>query len=476
MNFVSWEFLVFFFVVGSIYFLVGHRSQNVFLLLASYFFYGWWDWRFLGLIFISSIVDFFCGLAVDRERRPDRSDATRKRILAISVCVNLGILGFFKYYDFFVESLIDLALAAGLTIDLTTLKIILPVGISFYTFQTMSYTIDVYRGKMRSTDRLLDFMLYVSFFPQLVAGPIERGSHLLPQILSPRKITSEKVYSGAQLVLVGFFKKMVIADNMATIVNSVFNSSSAYPSQVCLAIYAFALQIYCDFSGYTDIARGIARIIGFDICLNFNLPYFATNPSDFWRRWHISLSSWLKDYLYIPLGGNRFGLNKTLRNMMITMLLGGLWHGASWNFVLWGAYHGVLLIVFRVFLDEKRGRHPVSEVREGVAFWACAVLYFHLTCFGWLIFRVGSVEQLFRIVKAIVGMRSLAGLELPSVVVFVAAALPLTIFQIYQYKKNDLEPWVRWPSWLRVVCYLALFYGIVLFGAPERNDFIYFQF
>jgi len=476
MNFATAEFGVFFAVVLAVYFLLDHRRQNWFLLLASYVFYGWWDWRFLGLLLLSSLVDYACALGVDRARRPSRPENRRRIILAASIATNLVILGFFKYFDFFAESLADLSASLGIGLHIPTLGIILPVGISFYTFQTMSYTIDVYRGQLQATTNLPDLMLYVSFFPQLVAGPIERGAHLLPQILNPRTPTLAGFYSGARLAFAGLFKKLVIADNMAVLVNSVYGAAHPVGGAVWLGTYAFALQIYCDFSGYSDIARGIARMLGFDICVNFRLPYLAANPVDFWRRWHVSLSSWLRDYLYIPLGGNRGGRGRTLCNLMIVMLLGGLWHGAAWHFVAWGAFHGLLLVAYRL---RKGAVRPVPEGEEagsGWRFWLSVLCFFHLTCFGWLLFRASNLAHAGRLIAALVtGLfwdQSCGSLALT----LAAAALPLAVFQIYQYRRRESEVWSAWPVWLRALFYLALFYGIVLLGAPDVNEFIYFQF
>ena len=476
MNFATVEFGVFFAVVLSVYFLLNHRWQNRFLLVASYVFYGWWDWRFLGLLLLSSVVDYGCALLVDRARHPDLPAARRKLVLAASIVTNLTILGFFKYFGFFADSLAALAGDVGLELHLPTWKIILPVGISFYTFQSMSYTIDVYRGRLRATLSLPDLMLYVSLFTQLVAGPIERGAHLLPQILNPRRTTPEGFSSGAQLAFVGLFKKLVIADNMAVLVNSVYQSADPSGAAVLLGTYAFALQIYCDFSGYTDIARGTARMLGFDICLNFRLPYLAANPNDFWQRWHISLSSWLRDYLYIPLGGNRRGRWMTLRNLMITMLLGGLWHGASWHFVAWGAYHGFLLIVYRLRGSARRARELTFETCRGVGFWLSVLLFFHLTCFGWLLFRVTDLAHAGRLLAAMGSGTFWEPVCGPMLLLVAAAGLPLAAFQIYQYYRRSAEPWVTWPWWIRAGFYLILFYGIVLLGAPGNNEFIYFQF
>ena len=365
----------------------------------------------------------------------------------------------------------------GVDVSLPVLDIILPVGISFYTFQTLSYTIDVYRGKLRATDQLLEFMLFVSFFPQLVAGPIERASHLLPQILRRRKVTWQMVATGSQLALVGFFKKIVIADGLAGSVNFVYGSGQVSGLSVVLATYAFAFQIYCDFSGYTDIARGISRMMGFDICENFRLPYFATNPSEFWQRWHISLSTWLRDYLYIPLGGNRGGRFATPRNLALTMLIGGLWHGASIHFVAWGAYQGFLLMVFRMF---SRDSSTIADrvPRRGPLFWVKVVAYFQLTCYGWLIFRAKGMTTVRDLTLSIldIGNYRWEAIGLANCYKLCILVVPLVVFQVYQYYKNEMEPWSRWPMLMQAIFYFVLFYLIVLFGAPQQSAFIYFQF
>ena len=317
------------------------RLQNGILLIASYVFYGFWDWRFLALLFVSTVVDYNLALLIEKSESPGE----RKALLAASICVNLGILGFFKYFGFFAESFASLLNSFGFQSSTPFFNIVLPVGISFYTFQTMSYTIDVYRRKLPATRNFFDFALFVSFFPQLVAGPIERATKLLPQVLQPRKFSQSNFVEGFYLIILGLFKKVVIADNMAPIVNYIFSRdvSTLSGAEVLVGVYAFAFQIYGDFAGYTDIARGVAKWLGFDLMLNFRMPYFATSPSDFWQRWHISLSSWLRDYLYIPLGGNRQGTLLTYRNLMLTMVLGGLWHGAAWTFVAWGFFHGLIL-------------------------------------------------------------------------------------------------------------------------------------
>jgi len=343
MLFNSLEFAVFMVVVYGLYLVLNHKWQNRMLLVASYIFYGAWNWRFLSLIFISTVLDYICGIKIYNS-----NSVKRKRFfLFLSVFGNLSILGFFKYFNFFVGDLTALINYFGFSFQTHSLNIILPVGISFYTFQTMSYTIDIYRDKLRPTRRFFDFALFVAFFPQLVAGPIERARNLLPQILSPRTFSVDRFYEGCYLIFWGLFQKIVIADNLAKMVVPVFGDWQYESGKVLLALYAFAFQIFCDFAGYSNIARGLGRVMGFEIMVNFRLPYFATNPREFWRRWHISLSSWLRDYLYIPLGGSRKGAIFTCRNILITMLLGGLWHGAAWTFVFWGVYHSFLLVAHR---------------------------------------------------------------------------------------------------------------------------------
>src|SRR5690606_26510885 len=325
------------------------------------------------------------------ERSPDR--ARKRAWLAAALTLNLGILGFFKYFDFFVESLSSVLVAAGLPGLEPVLNVVLPVGISFYTFQTMSYTIDVYRGHLRPTRDLLDFAVFVSFFPQLVARPIERAARFLPQVISPRERTAADLHEGAYLVLSGLFRKVVIADNLAAIANAVFSADPATLTgpEVIVGVYAFAFQIYGDFSGYTDIARGVARWSSYDLKVNFRMPYLSVSPSDFWRRWHVSLSSWLRDYLYIPLCGNRHGTANTYRNLMLTMLLGGLWHGAAWTFVAWGAFHGLILVLYRALAGKEReGRRPL------LARLPAMVLMFQLVAVSWLLFRAESIGQAFQ--------------------------------------------------------------------------------
>ena len=447
------------------------RAQNLLLLVASYVFYGYWDWRFLGLLAISTLVDFTVGRSLH-----GTGDTRRRRILlTVSVCTNLGILGFFKYYDFFADSLAALMRLAGMTPDPFTLGILLPVGISFYTFQTMSYTIDIYRGKLAPVDSLLDFAVFVAFFPQLVAGPIERARNLLPQIAQPRRIDRDQVGAGLWLILWGYFKKVVIADHMALLVTPVFAQHTDYQGlELMVALLAFTVQIYCDFSGYSDIARGLAKLMGFELMVNFKLPYFAINPSDVWVRWHVSLSSWLRDYLYIPLGGSRGGTLRTQRNLAVTMLLGGLWHGAAWNFVIWGGYHGALLAIYRWLDPAPVHADPWRSGTRRVRILAMMAMMFVLTVLGWLIFRADSVEQIVYFLGNLHRGAGETGWNLLYAWFFFS--WPLIPVQLLQYRTGDLLAVNGLPGPLRVTIYCLLFCGILAFGVRESMEFIYFQF
>ncbi len=329
-------YFVFLTLVVLIYWRLSRRAQNLFLLAASYFFYGWWDWRFLILIAVSTVVDFTCARIIDRSEAPVR----RRLLLALSLSINLGFLGFFKYFNFFDDSFVQLLHTLGIeNVNPTLLAIVLPPGISFYTFQEVAYIVDVYNRRMKPAKSLVDYALFISVFPHLIAGPIQRPSHLLPQVQRERTFHPHRFFDGLMLILSGLFRKCVVADNCALLANAAFNGNLGRPSLAATAIgsYAFAWQIYGDFSGYSDIARGSAQLLGFHFMVNFRQPYLATSLQDFWRRWHISLSTWLRDYLYIPLGGNRHDEVKTYRNLLLTMLLGGLWHGANWTYVVWGA-------------------------------------------------------------------------------------------------------------------------------------------
>lgn len=464
MLFNSFIFVAFFLITYGMYALLRTKTQNRLLLAASYVFYGWWDVRFLSLIFLSTLIDYVCGLRI--HETPDQR--RRRFYLALSLCSNLGILLFFKYFGFFMESLADLIGLWGLHADPRFLQIVLPVGISFYTFQTMSYTIDIYRNKMEPTRDFLNFALFVAYFPQLVAGPIERAAELLPQIEGRRILRYRHLREGAWLILFGYVKKVVLADNLAVFVNEVYNApESAFGCSIPIATLAFALQIYGDFSGYSNIARGISKLMGIELMQNFRRPYFSINPSEFWNRWHISLSTWLRDYLYIPLGGNRHGSGKTYRNLLITMLLGGLWHGAAWNFVLWGAFHGLILILYRRFPG--LGRSP-SRFGHAVRL----VVFFAVTLLGWMIFRVNALSDIpLLLSKAVTPFAFTGKLALLTILLF---GLPVLLLDLAQERKQNEFVVKTWPRPIRFAVYMALISLICLSGVMNKNAFIYFQF
>lgn len=474
MLFNSISFVAFFAVVYGLYRSLPHRAQNFMLLVASYLFYGSWNWRFLALIWLSTIVDYFCGRAI----HASTSSRARRGYLALSLVTNLGLLGFFKYFNFFSESLQDLAGVFGLTLDGLTLEVILPVGISFYTFQTLSYSIDIYRGVLKPERRFLDFALFVAFFPQLVAGPIERAKRFLPQICQPRKVLATDVEDGIWFIFWGFFLKVFVADNLAPIVNVTFGEAGTVEgAQVVVAAYAFAFQIFGDFAGYSSIAIGIGKLMGFHLMTNFRFPYFVTNPRNFWRNWHISLSTWLRDYLYIPLGGSRGSRFLVYRNLLLTMLLGGLWHGAAWTFVLWGAYHGIILMIHRVVTRKGVPEPPTA----GPLAWAARVgrvfFMFQVTCLGWMIFRAESMTQFGRLLRAV-----FTDLGVPSRMTFYYAAQLvfytwlMLLVQLLQRWSRDERGLLKLPGWILVPVVVAMFYSLLVWGAFGGQEFIYFQF
>jgi len=383
MLFNSVEFLFLFLpIVLIVYYLLPHKQQNTFLVLASCFFYASWDWRFLLPLLCTTGLDYWVAGRLEASHKAQGPQSERRRLLWISVISNLALLGFFKYCNFFIESTSAVLTVLGFDVSVHTLNIVLPVAISFYTFQALSYTIDVYRGELHPSGTFWDFFLGVLYFPHLVAGPIQRASSLLPQVLQPRQTTRQQWEDGLHLIMWGFFKKVFLADNLAPIADQVFSKPDPTGGEVLVGVLAFTFQIYGDFSGYTDIARGVAKIMGFEFTLNFNLPYFATNPSDFWRRWHISLSQWLRDYLYKSLGGNRGGSLFTYRNLMITMVLGGLWHGAAWNFVLWGFYHGSLLCIHRYLSPSLERLEQAIALPRGIWLVLNIGCMFIMTCYG----------------------------------------------------------------------------------------------
>jgi len=476
--FNSFDFAVFFCIVLGLYWVLSHRWQNLMLLAASYFFYGYWDWRFLSLIYLSTVVDYIAGLEMQKAiDAGGPNEQRRKRLwLVVSMVKSLGILGFFKYYNFFTGSLAGALAPLGINASALRLDIVLPVGISFYTFQTMSYTIDIFRGAMKPTKRFFDFALFVSLFPQLVAGPIERAKNLLPQILGKRRFDRGQFGGGIHLIFWGLFEKVYVADNLAAFVEKIFDSPDPSAFAVLCGVWAFAFQIYCDFAGYSDIARGCAKCMGFELRLNFNVPYVAANPREFWSRWHISLSTWLRDYLYIPLGGNRKGSGRTYRNLTLTMLLGGLWHGAAWTFVLWGAYHGALLMLHRLFEPAlKRIRWPRSLGMAALGRVVRILIMFHLICLGWLFFRADSLGHIYLMLENVIGLRGPVDLGLLRPLLLYA--LPLVLAETAQrvFGRSSVLGVRPAPAWVKCIGYAVLAYLLVYYGASAAS-FIYFQF
>ncbi len=475
MIFNSLTFLVFIAAFIPIYFSLKGRARLLWALSGSYFFYGWWDWRFLSLIAISTMVDFYLGASMDKEE----DDKKRKRLLIMSMVLNLGILGFFKYFNFFTDSFVSMLQGFGLNPSIHTLKIILPVGISFYTFQSMSYTIDIFRRQLKPEPDFIKFATFVAFWPQLVAGPIVRASDFLPQFQKDHDFKWERFTSGTAQILWGFFKKVAVADSLAPIVDQCWAEPMAFTSiNLWVAVIFYSFQIYCDFSGYSDIAIGFARVLGFDFPENFRTPYFSQNFSEFWRRWHISLSSWLRDYLYISLGGNRHGKFNTYRNNMLTMLLGGLWHGANWTFVFWGFLHGLYLIVQR-FLGK-----PFGKIMDALYFPKAlkvsvniAIVYF-FTCLAWIFFRSPNFGIA---TDVIANMASFEGFNFVSLMnKFLVMKGVMLIGFLLMVEISDLKfNWggvvMRSPAF-RVASFAVLLWMIAFFGTFGSNAFIYFQF
>ena len=472
MLFTSFEFIIFFIIVYILYRKLDHKKQNLMLLISSYFFYGSWDWRFLSLILSSTVIDYFCGLKIYNATQENY----RKVFLFISLFFNLSFLSIFKYFNFFSTNFQSLLALFGLHSSILTLNIILPVGISFYTFQTLSYSIDIYRKKLRPERNFLDFALFVSFFPQLVAGPIERASRLLPQITTPRKITRKNIEEGLFYVFWGYFLKVVLADNMAFISNQVFSKTGIIPGgEALFGVYAFAFQIFGDFAGYSFIAIGISKLMGFHLMTNFLFPYFVKTPSEFWQNWHISLSTWLRDYLYIPLGGNKKGKLLTYRNLFLTMLLGGLWHGAGWTFIIWGIYHGCILIIFRLLGASNTPKNTIEKFNTYS--FLKIFLMFQLTCIGWLIFRAESMSQITDLLYSIFFNFSLFTEKVPyyafSILFYSWLVL---VVQFIQMKHNNLLLFGVLSKKSYIAINLIMFYLIVLWGEFGGQQFIYFQF
>ena len=470
MTFNSLQYAAFFAVVLVLYWRLRHRHQNLLLLVASNVFYGLFDYRFLGLLWLSTITDFTVGRLLSRTEEPRR----RRALLTGSLFVNLGVLALFKYFSFFLGSATRFLHAFGFDYTSPQLKVLLPVGISFYTFHGISYAFDVYRRDIEPTDSLLSFAVFVAFFPQLVAGPIGRAHLQLPQFERPRApLGREQMRSGAVLILVGLFKKVAIADAVAPVANQAFaHASVAGWPQLVVGVYAFALQIYGDFCGYTDIARGSARLLGIELPENFRQPYLSRSITEFWRTWHISLSTWLRDYLYVPLGGNRGGRVLTYRNLMLTMLLGGLWHGAAWTFVVWGGLHGLFLSAERMRrTGATSARTPPGIGRQVVA----VVATFHLVCLAWIFFRAPSLSQGWQYLKGIASFRS-GPLDADAFAAVIPAALAMLAIDLVQRLTRNEVAILQWRPGLRGSAYAFMVLAVLVFSGGTPVPFIYFRF
>ncbi len=480
MLFNSFEFLLFLPIVFILYWHVFRKRkwQNLLIVIASYFFYGWWDWRFLFLIALTSLFSFGSGLLIEEYKR---NKHISRLISAFNIIVNLSILGVFKYYNFFVENLDALFGQLGYHLDWGTMHIILPVGISFYTFQALSYTIDVYRGQIKPTKDIIEFFAYISFFPQLVAGPIERATRLLPQFQKERSFSYPKAVDGMRQMLWGFLKKLVIADNCAMIVNHYweqYNSLSGLSLFILGVLFTF--QIYCDFSGYSDIAIGCARLFGIDLMRNFNFPYFSRSIPEFWRRWHISLTTWFRDYIYFPLGGSRCDKWKIIRNVYIVWGISGLWHGANWTFVCWGLFHATLLAIYNIFGINTKYQHVAgyNKILPSLKEFMQISLTFFLAVIGWILFRSENITQSIDFLRCMVsndffnphqlfGMKCLGMCVILILVEWLQRdkqhALQISGISLFKHK------WVRWATYYILVIIIKSYTGV-------NQTFIYFQF
>src|ERR1051326_1822345 len=491
MLFNTWTFLIFLPIFSLAYFATAGRMRLWVMLIASLVFYAWWDWRFLFLLLFSSALDYTLGIMLENATDP----VVRKRLITLSIAVNLGLLGFFKYFNFFVQSAIHVSSSLGLPVTYNALRIVLPVGISFYVFKTMGYTIDVYRRAEKAERDLLRFTTFVVFFPELVAGPIVRASRMLAQMKYGHRFNYARTLDGLALVASGYVRKVAIADSLAPLVDTRFAVPSAHSSlSLLVGVYFYAFQIYCDFSGYSNIAIGLARIFGFDFGINFDRPYWSESFSEFWTRWHISLSSWLRDYLYIPLGGNRGGTARTVRNLMITMLLGGLWHGANWTFVAWGGLHGLYLVLQRFLSPIYQRGVRALRVPKLVSSLILIFVVFHLTCLGWIFFRAESFARAWEIITAIASMQGMSFatvLQKFQVIKGMLLIAGLVVFEAATFLPKKRQP-VLAPTAgvkvtvsahppmraaaMRLAFVAASVWVLLVFGTFSGNTFIYFQF
>ncbi len=457
------------------------KERNILIVLSSYLFYGWWDWRFLSLILFSTVLDYSIGIGLSKQTVPKK----RLVLIWISVFVNLGFLGFFKYFNFFLDSFVTAFSFFGTEINSPTLNIILPIGISFYTFQTLSYTIDIYRKDIEANRNFIAFAAYVCFFPQLVAGPIERPGNLLPQFLKQKKLKFINFQFGIIRILWGLFKKVVIADRLSVMVNEVYNSPENYGGiHYLIATVLFAFQIYCDFSGYSDIAIGTARMFDFKLMENFKTPYFSSSLTEFWRRWHISLSTWFRDYIYIPLGGNKVSKSRIYFNIFIIFLISGFWHGAKWTFIIWGVLHGLFMVLDAI----TKNRFLFFSKENKLVYWLKILSVFLLTSFAWIFFRANTTKDAFLIVSNLLDfsqplVTNIRGqqlyMDLPFwklLVNFSLIVFLLTVEYLIRFNKLKESTIIQKKIVYRWSLYLALILCILIFGSFEISQFIYFQF
>ena len=468
MLFNSFVFLAYLsFVLVAYWALRSRKLQNIFLLTASLFFYAWGEQLLVALILVCGLTGYLAGVGIERFPSAKRS------IVITGSGIALGFLFVFKYFDFFVSSVAATFEQVGLPFQSATLRLALPIGISFFTFQTVGYMLDVYRGEVKAEHNLIDFLLFVTFFPQLVAGPIERATNLLPQVKNDRSVNGDDILSGTYMTLQGYVKKVVIADNLSPIVDTLFATDSLSGPLVAVGTLAFAFQIYCDFSGYTDIARGISRMMGFHILLNFNHPYVSKTPSEFWRRWHITLSEWFRDYVYIPLGGSRLSPTRTQVNLFITMVVSGLWHGASANFILWGAYWGVAVGVHKLFVDATQSFRASKRKAYQPLAWAGT---FAITLYGWLLFRVESWEKIVSYTGSLVtdwSQLSVAIVLFGQILFYIAIVIALDAIESRAIDVKNSQIQIKWIS---APYFAALLLLVLVFGAQSGGSFIYFRF
>lgn len=484
MLFNSLDFLIFLPIVFILYWFgtKGNiRVQNILLLISSYFFYACWDWRFMFLLIFSTLLDYFTGIKIYQSA----NQRTKMFWLWLSVLINLGFLGVFKYYNFFSASFADGLSLLGLNANLGSLQVILPVGISFYTFHGLSYVIDIYKNRIEPERNFIDYSVFVSFFPLLVAGPIERATHLLPQILRKREFNYTKAVDGLRQILWGLFKKIVIADNCAEFANVIFNNSSEYSGSAhVLGALFFTFQIYCDFSGYSDIALGTARLFGIELLRNFAFPYFSRDIAEFWRRWHISLSSWFKDYLYIPLGGSKGGMWMKIRNTFIIFIVSGFWHGANWTFIVWGGLNALYIMPSIIFNTNRNNLDIVAKGRilPSLKEFSSICVTFMLTVIAWIFFRSADVSHALKYISEMFSpslftmpeYAEIGGARMLSVVVLTGAFLIVEwLGREQQYAIAHLG--LKWKPFYRYSFYYVIIYAIVFFGGKEQ-EFIYFQF